>query len=29
MSPFWIWVQTLIVIFVVLGMIIATVKLAT
>jgi hypothetical protein len=28
-SPFWIWVQTLIVIFVVLGMIIATVKLAT
>lgn len=29
MSPFWIWVQTLIVVFVVLGMIIATVKLAT
>ena len=29
MSPFWIWVQTLIVIFVVLGMIIAAVKLAT
>lgn len=29
MSPFWIWVQALIVIFVVLGMIIATVKLAT
>jgi hypothetical protein len=28
-SPFWIWVQTLIVIFVVLGMIIAAVKLAT
>jgi len=28
-SPFWIWVQTGIVIFVVLGMIIATVKLAT
>jgi len=28
-SPFWIWVQTLIVVFVVLGMIIATVKLAT
>jgi hypothetical protein len=28
-SPFWIWVQALIVIFVVLGMIIATVKLAT
>ncbi len=29
MSPFWIWVQALIVIFVVIGMIIATVKLAT
>lgn len=29
MSPFWIWVQALIVICVVLGMIIATVKLAT
>jgi len=28
-SPFWIWVQVLIVIFVVLGMIIAAVKLAT
>jgi hypothetical protein len=28
-SPFWIWVQAAIVVFVVLGMIIATVKLAT
>jgi uncharacterized membrane protein len=28
-SPFWIWVQGAVVVFVVLGMIIATVKLAT
>jgi uncharacterized membrane protein len=28
-SPFWIWVQGAIVVFVVLGMIIAIVKLAT
>ena len=29
MSPFWIWVQAGIVVFVILGMIIAGVKLAT
>ncbi len=29
MSPFWIWVQVAIVVFVVLGMIIASVKLLT
>jgi uncharacterized membrane protein len=28
-SPFWIWVQGAVVVFVVIGMIIATVKLAT